>query len=124
MSDLSLMRSLSIEGHQYTTEVTVHEVATDDDSGAAIFLSQDPEEGEGEPDVVALTWAEWAEVAGHVDAARGMMPDGSENQPSYCGSASSQGYLCLVARDQRHTNHVDSDGFTWRNASAEPEPEF
>ena len=119
--ELELTRTLSVGGHTYTTEVAVQEAPTDSDQ-AAIYLTQDAEEGnDAEPDVVVLTWGEWAEIADHVNLARGYMPDGSENQPSYCASASSRGHLCIVSRTQDHADHIDGDGRTWPNdAKSEP----
>lgn len=123
MSDLPLIRTLTVEGHQYTTEATVYEVATDDDSGAAIFLTQNAEEGnDAEPDIVALTWSEWAEISGHVEIYRGMMPDRSQELPTCCGADAPGGEeVCIVADSLNHRYHITSDGGKWLNAVCEPE---
>lgn len=80
---LDLVRALTVagDGALFKTIVELHEVATDDDSGPAIYLSQydDSQDDPDQPsDSVHLTWAMWNEVRDFVESYQDVMPERSD----------------------------------------------
>lgn len=119
MADLKLTRSIAILGFQFITEVVVEEVAIDDDSGAAVYLTQswnpDHQDADDREDSVHLTWAEWCELRDHVDAARQVMPGPLADAAIVCGfqwiDGDDRRECCLVDEHPHQQSwHIDRNG--------------